>query len=200
MQMANGIFKSSDKGRTWLYYSYNVSAMGLIPWDIEEDEVNNMLYVSTEIWDHPTPYKPPFLRSSDGGLTWKNVGDSIPWHVIRIQIKPGTNDVYALTEGMGIYYSKDFGTHWQRLACPFWLELTIDRNHPNVFYGGAHTYLNGSGGVYLSKDAGKTYEGSPWARPIGLENKIVSGICLNSSSTMIYAAAYNSGIYRSWIP
>ncbi|HLO79475.1 MAG TPA: hypothetical protein VK166_00870 [Chitinophagaceae bacterium] len=200
MQMANGIFKSSDKGRTWSYYSYNVSAMGLIPWDIEEDAVNNKLYVSTEIWDHPKPYKPPFLRSSDGGLTWTNVGDSIPWHVIRIQIQPGSNDVYALTEGVGIYYSKDFGTHWQRLSSPFWLTLTIDKNHPNVFYGGTHTYANSGGGIYLSKDAGKTYEGSPRSRPIGLENKIVSSICLNSTSTIVYAAAYNSGIYMSRIP
>ncbi len=200
MQMANGIYKSTDKGKTWQYYSYNVSAKGLIPWDIEEDAVNNKLYISTEIWDHPTPYKPPFLRSSDGGLTWTNIGDSIPWHALRVQVQPGTNDVYALTEGMGIYYSKDFGDHWQRLFSPFWVTLTIDKNYPNVFYGGAHTYSGSSGGIYLSKDAGRTYEGSPRYKPIGLDGKLIASICLNASSTVLYAAAYNSGIYRSRIP
>jgi photosystem II stability/assembly factor-like uncharacterized protein len=199
-QMANGIYKSTDKGKTWRYYSYNVNARGLIPWDIEEDVVNKKLYISTEIWDHPSPYKPPFLRSSDGGLTWVNIGDSIPWHATRIQVQPGSNEVYILTEGVGIYHSNNFGDHWQRLACPFWLTLTIDHNHPNIFYGGAHTYNNSGGGIYLSKDAGRTYEGSPRYKPIGLENRIISSICLNSSSTMIYAASYNSGIYRSRIP
>ena len=191
-QIANGIYKSSDMGETWKYYSFNVPAKGLIPWDIEEDPVNKKIYIATEIYDHPQPYHPPFLRSSDGGLTWQDISGSLPWHAVRIQVQPDTDDVYILTEGSGMYYSKDFGDQWQFLDCPFAIDFIIDKNDPQRFFGGNVVYMQHTGGVFESNDAGKSYK-----PPIGLVGHTVGSICLDQKSTSLYVASYNSGIYRA---
>ena len=190
---ANGIFKSSDMGKTWTEYLYNIREKGLIPWDIEEDSLNHKLYIATEIFNHPQPYHPPFLRSSDGGITWEDIsGTSLWWHVIKIQVHPLTHDVYVQTEGAGLFSSSDFGDHWQYLENQFSEVFIIDKNNPQIFWGGNHTYGNYvklSGGVYLSKDNGDNF------KLVGLSGLIVTGLCLNRNSTSLYVASYNSGIF-----
>jgi hypothetical protein len=184
-----GVFRSYDDGQTWEFFSYDVETPFLIPWDIEEDPVNGILYIATEIGDHPQPYEPPFFRSMDRGETWEEISGELPWHVIRIQVHPETRHVYALTEGMGIYRSIDFGTSWHLLNNYFMLELLIDKNNPCIFYGGNHTYGNRGGGAYMSKDAGNTWES------IGLSEKIVTSLALSSSSSKLHASSYASGIF-----
>jgi hypothetical protein len=188
---ANGIFKSTDHGQTWAFLSYGVTAQGLIPWDIEEDQGTGMLYVGTEIYDHPTPYRPPFLRSSNGGVTWIDMSSMFSWHVIRIQADEIAHRVYALTENAGLYRSTDNGTSWRYLNNYFWLELLLDRRHPNLLFGGTHTYASSGGGVFFSKDSGLTFS------RVGLLGKIVGSLALDGTSTELYAACYSSGIYRA---
>ncbi len=187
----NGIFKSTDHGQTWVFLSYGVTAQGLIPWDIEEDEETGMLYVGTEIYNHPTPYRPPFLRSSNGGITWVDMSSMFSWHVIRIQADEIGHHAYALTENAGLYRSTDNGTTWRYLNNYFWLDLLLDRRHPNLLFGGTHTYANSGGGVFFSKDSGLTFS------RVGLLGKIVSSLALNGTSTELYAACYSSGIHRA---
>lgn len=188
-EMANGIYKSNDMGETWIHYPYNVDAKGLIPWDIEEDTENQKLYIATEIWDHPQPYHPPFLRSSDGGITWEDISGSLSWHALKIQVHPLTQDVYVLTEGAGLYYSSNFGDEWKYLGNDFWLDFIIDKNNPQRFWGGNHTYNQFSGGVYLSNNEGRDFE------LIGLGGHIAGSLCLDGSSTSLYVASYQSGIF-----
>mgnify|MGYP001812486997 FL=1 len=188
-EIENGIYKSNDLGETWIHYPYNVDAKGLIPWDIEEDAENQMLYIATEIWDHPEPYHPPFLRSSDGGITWEDISGSLSWHALKIQVHPLTKDVYVLTEGAGLYCSSNFGDEWKYLGNDFWLDFIIDKNNPQRFWGGNHTYNQSSGGVYLSDNEGRDF------KFIGLNGHIVGSLCLNRNSTSLYVASYGSGIF-----
>jgi hypothetical protein len=188
---ANGIYKSTDQGNSWNFYSYGVAEDGLIPWDIEEDPVNNKLYVCTEIWDHPDPYNPPFFRSSNGGLTWDEISGTLPWHAIRIQVHPLTQDVYVLTEGAGLYKSTNFGDTWVYMNNYFGLELLIDKNYPSRFFGGKHTFSGPGGGVYESTDTGTTFDFA------GLSGNIVGSLCLDGSSSTLHAACYSTGIYTA---
>ena len=185
----NGIYKSNDMGKTWNYYSYGVQARGLIPWDIEEDSANNKLYIGTEIYDHPQPYYPPYLRSSDGGITWQDIRGTITWHVVSTQVQPGTNDVYAFTEGAGIFYSHDFGDHWLYMHSPSADGFIIDKNHPERFFSGNPVYGQFNGGVF-------EYDGHSYNEIHGMEGKITASLCLNAKSTYLYVASYNSGLYR----
>jgi photosystem II stability/assembly factor-like uncharacterized protein len=188
--IANGIYKSTDRGNTWQYFSYNMNAKGLIPWDIEEDAKNNKIYIATEIYDHPQPYHPPFLRSSDGGETWKDISGTLPWHALKIQVQPMTHDLYALLEGPGLYYSKDFGDTWNYLHAPFGLDFIIDKKNPNRFFGGSLAFDASNDGVFRSDDAGQNFAAE------GLAGRSGGGLCLNEASTSLYVASYNNGIFR----
>ncbi|NLD38510.1 MAG: hypothetical protein GX654_16745 [Desulfatiglans sp.] len=183
----NGIYKSTDLGENWSYYSFNVPESGLICWDIEEDPDSGVLYVATEIYDHPQPYNPPFLRSADGGETWEEISANLPWHVIKIQVHPETLEAYALTEGSGLYKLSDSGDSWEYLNNDFWSTLLIDKEYPERFFGGTHNISGG--GAFLSVDTGASFDF------VGLTDKTISSFCLNSSSTKLYAGCYDSGIY-----
>lgn len=186
----NGVFKSTDQGETWTFHSYNVEDRGLIPWVIAEDEVNNKIYIATENFDHPEPYNPPFFRSSDNGNTWEDISGTLPWHVIRIQIHPKTNNLYVLTEGAGLYSSIDFGDTWQRINDQFGLELMIEPNEPYRFFGGDHTYGPGSGGAFISDNQGNSF------KPFGLKGRVVGSIVPGSETGVFFASCYKGGIYR----
>lgn len=47
---------------------FNAVEDSLICWDVAQDPSNGALSVCTEIAEHPSPYDPPFYRSTNGGL------------------------------------------------------------------------------------------------------------------------------------
>jgi photosystem II stability/assembly factor-like uncharacterized protein len=210
---ANGMYVSRDRGRSWTLYPYGVTQSGLIPWDIAEDAVNEKLYVATEIYDHPGlngkpgVYDPPFLRSSDGGRTWDDVSGhdggergnrrgTLPWHLVAIQVHPVTHNVYALTEGSGLYQSSDFGDTWRFLSNVFVHDFLIDPRYPNCFYGspGVSWDWEWKGiGVFVSTDAGSSFD------PTGFPRR-ATALCLNNESSLLYACVYDVGIYKVKIP
>lgn len=191
-----GIHFSTNAGSTWRFRSYNLPRAGFIPWDIAEDPVDGTLYIGMEIFDHPRPYNPPFLRSRDNGQTWEDVSGVLPWHVIKIAVHPKTRHVFALTEGAGLYKSTDFGESWVFLNNQFAFGLEMDMRDPRRIYGGEHTALNGPGGVYASHDTAKTFSLA------GLSGKATTQPRLNRDGTILYAVNYGEGnkIYRTTLP
>jgi uncharacterized protein (TIGR03437 family) len=185
----NGVNKSLDHGESWASYSFNYSHTNLICWNMQEVPANGTIFVGVEIADHPQPYHPPVFRSTDGGVTWQDVSSGgIPWHVMKFQVDPVNQNVYALTENAGLYRSSDNGTTWQLLSNYFSLDLAMDPLHPNHLFGGAHSAYS-AGGVWASGDQGVTFA------QVGLNGQIASGIALNASSTTMYVASYNSGVF-----
>lgn len=192
-----GIYKSADGGRSWARYAFPVSLpsnRSLIPWDIEEDPKSGALYVGAEITPLPSPYDPPFFRSFDGGVTWEEVSGLLPWHVIKIQVNHTNQEVFALTEGPGLYKSSDFGSSWQFLSRFFALELLLDQQHPNRLFGGEHTFGRLQGGVFVSTDGGSGFQ------LIGLPDIRVASLTLNRAGTRLYAAGYGAGIFMASVP
>lgn len=192
--MNPGLYRSTDLGATWEFFSFGIVEDNIIPWDIEHDPVTGNLYVATEIGDHPPPYDPPFFRSLDNGETWEEVSGVLPWHGLKIQVDPSNQDVYFLTEGAGLFKSTDHASNWEFLSNFFYMDLRLDENHANRQYGGAHTWGSWDGGSFMSEDGGLSF------KMIGLEDLIISSLTLNSTGTTLYAASYGAGIFKTPVP
>lgn len=194
----SGVYMASWNAVSMSFYPFGPGHTGLIVWTISRDEVNNVIYAGTEIYDHPQPYNPPFFRSANGGVNWTNVnaGGALPWHVIDSDVRPGDGYVYALTEGPGTYASATMGSSWTPpIVSPgLGTSLLMDPQLPTRLYAGRHETSTLNGGLYLSNDSGKTYKN------IGLLDVTVGHVALNGTGSRIYAATYGSGIYVAAVP
>ena len=191
----SGVYESNLGGGVWTFHAFGPGQTGLIVWTIARDPQDGTLYAGTEIFDHPTPYHPPFFRSPDNGSTWTNVGAPLPWHVSVAAVR-GDGYVYALTEGDGLYGSANKGGSWQPpapLPAPS-ISLAVHPAKPTHLFGGQQRYATLAGGVFLSTDSGKAFA------PIGLAGVTVTGVATNAPGTRLYASAYGSGIYTAPIP
>ena len=185
----NGIFKSTDHGVSFANQAFATPDSFLIIWDIEEDTANNKLYAATEIATHPTPYNPPIFRSSNGGATWDEISGVITWHCLKVQVHPVTHEVYALTEGLGLYKSRDYGDNWEFMNNFFMADLVIDPNDPDRFFGAQFVYGTRNAGVYFSNNKGVCFD------LVSLTGRSVGDIALDAASTAVYCTVYGTGIY-----
>jgi photosystem II stability/assembly factor-like uncharacterized protein len=188
-----GIFRSLDDGVTWSSHAFPYTVSGItqfIPWDIAEDPADGTLYVPTELHNHPQPYRPPAFRSTDRGATWQDVTGALPWHGVKVEFRPGTQDAFFLTEGAGLFRSSDRGGSWNRHGnASFALELVIDPRRPTRFFGGEVVFTGRNGGVFLSTDAGATFT------PYGLDGRTCGRLALSGDSGLLFAACYGAGVY-----
>lgn len=117
---------------------------------------------------HPAPRSGmtnPFglIKSKDGGRTWQKLGLEGESDFHSLATSHGTNAVYVFNphpnsrmKQAGIYYTRDDGLKWQRVAAKgLHGELNSLAVHPadaNVVAAGTDE------GLYLSRDAGETFE------------------------------------------
>ena len=118
-------------------------------------------------------------KSTDAGVSWKNVGLTETGRIGRIIVHPtNPNIVFVCALGRatgpqeerGVFRTKDGGTTWQRVlfvddktGCS---GMSIDVSDPKVLFAGTwdvvmHTWAMFSGGpgsgVYVSRDTGSTW-------------------------------------------
>lgn len=186
--VVSGIYRSADGGSTWSFSSLPTSFIGMTILDMEEDLLNGALYASAEIVSRPQPYRPPLYRSVDSGATWQDIGSSIPYHTVKLQVD-SVGKVYALTEGFGLYTSVNLGTTWQGLAVPFSGALKLDPRNNSSMWGGASASTGG--GVYYSTNSGASFFN------VGLASQQVTDLDVNGNATTVYAAVYGFGIYSA---
>lgn len=94
------IYKSSDKGRTWVSISTNLPKQGTIH-SIQQDFINpNLLFVGTEF---------SFFFSNDGGKIWVELNGGMPSIPVRdITIQKRESDLALATFGRGFYIMDDY--------------------------------------------------------------------------------------------
>jgi hypothetical protein len=191
-----GVFTSNFGAGLMQFHAFGAGQTGLIVWALARDPQSGAIYAGTEIFDHPQPYHPRLFRSTTNAATWTNVTGTIPWHVHDLAVRPNDGYVYALTEGSGTYGSANMGSSWQPPVFSPGLgdALLMDPKVPARLYAGRQFFGTLKGGIFLSKDAAKTFQA------IGLEGVTVGGIALNGARTRLYAATYGSGIYTSAVP
>jgi len=180
---AYGIFKTSDKGKSW-----HAKNKGL-----------DNTFVSGLVIDRTNSAR--VLAATEGGIYIStHKGESWAPAALRgkgvrtiVQDPLRAKRFWAGTEDDGVFLSNKKGERWQPAnngaSLTTVYAIAIDPKKSNLIYLGTH-----EGGVYRSTDGGKSW------KPCndGLKNTIVHALAiLPSNPQIIFAGTINGGLYRS---
>ena len=203
-----GVIRSDDGGRTWRRASES----------LPETAATHILLDSRSPTDARTLYITGFgkgvFKSVDGGATWalKNGGiagsQPFAWRLsgdrnggLYVVVARRTEDGSIGNDGDGaVYFSRDGAEHWTPLKLPAGVNgpnaLTVDpRDHKRLYLSawrrrGAQG--EGSGGVFLSTDAGAT-----WRRVLDRDQHIYDVTVDPRDPRTLYACGFESSAWRS---
>ncbi|HUU42444.1 MAG TPA: hypothetical protein VMX57_01610, partial [Planctomycetota bacterium] len=166
-----GVYKSTDGGASWTNRS-----TGILPVENRQAYVIKRLddgtLLCTVAGRRPgngvsTYISGGLFRSTDGALTWTNIGPSEMWRPVDFAIHPTDPDIIyvAAMDGFGhyggVYKTTDGGTSWTRSVPDFdptivgWIEgfgVFLNPQDPDIV-----TYTTGTHGIFISTDAGATW-------------------------------------------
>ncbi len=178
---SGGVWKTKNAGTTWKPIfddvgSYSVGCITLDP--------NN----SDTLWvgsgenqsQRSVGYGDGVYKSTDGGMTWKNVGLAKSEHIARIVVHPKDSDtVYVASQGplwaaggdRGLFKTKDGGVSWENILAispdTGITDIVLDPNAPDTLYAASYQrrrnvgVLIGGGpesAIHKSEDGGKTWK------------------------------------------
>jgi len=220
--VAGGIFKSTNGGLTWIptFDHQSVSSIGAIA---VADSDHNILYAGTgeACLRGNISYGDGVYKSTDAGLTWKNVGLKDTRHIGAVIIDPRNPDI-ALVAALGhawgpnaergVFRTADGGKSWQKVLYKDdntgAIDVVFDPRNSSVVYASLWQvrrqpwYFNSGGpgsGLYKSVDGGLTWkqlQGN--GLPEGILGRI--GIAVSGAdSNRVYALieAKEGGLFRS---
>ncbi|MEQ9400570.1 MAG: hypothetical protein RJQ04_15515 [Longimicrobiales bacterium] len=185
-----GVWKTVNGGASWT--ALTDGQCSLANGDIKLDPTDpQTVYVGTgeQVQGGGTAgyYGCGVLKSTNGGLTWTQLGATI-WDrpgragamIARIAIGGGR---ILVASDAGLHRSTDGGASWTEVAAGFWSDVVMDPTDPNVLWAGAM-----NDGVYKSTDGGVTFQrlsqGLPAANATNRVNLAVSP----SAPNTVYAA------------
>jgi len=152
-----GLYKSNDHGETL----EKISSTPLLTLLISPNNKNLMYGIP----DHGITVSKKILKSTDGGVSWKEKDISIvESYIEKLVMNPVDDNVlYAATsnyrEGIKdfsvsrIFKSIDGGETWQKISEFPVNRILIDPSNPNILYAGTPQM-----GIFKSADAGKSWK------------------------------------------
>ncbi|MCD6404470.1 MAG: hypothetical protein J7M19_01430 [Planctomycetes bacterium] len=203
-----GVCISADGGRTWKQSTQGMpeTAATHILMDPTSPADARVLYVTgfgTGVW-----------KSTDGGKSWtlKNNGiqgqEPFAWRLARdpkgvlylvVARKSESGEVANKDDG-ALYRSTDGAETWEKVPLPEGLngpnDITVDPEDPSRLYLAAWGRFQWSGavmgGIYLSTDAGKT-----WQNVLAKDQYIYAMTVDRSNPNTLYACGFGSSAWRS---
>jgi hypothetical protein len=220
---AGGVWKSSDSGQTWapIFDDMPVQAIGALAVSLSDP---NQVWAGTgEAWviRDSDIGGDGIYKSIDAGKTWRNMGLPDAGRIGRILVHPtNPNIVWACVIGRvtgpqqekGVYKTNDGGATWERslfvdpnTGCS---GISMDAANPDVLIAGMwqvelHTWAIFSGGagsgVYLTRDAGRSWKKAETGMPRPPVGKIDVAIAPSNSNRMyaLIQTANQGSLWRS---
>ena len=201
-----GVYKSTDKGKTWqkiLYIGPGVGCSDLLM------DPNNPDVLYAAFWEfrrtawsfNSGGMQSALYKSTDGGKTWNKLQNGLPsgkMGRIAVAVAPSNSQiVYAVVEAekseqRGLYRSEDGGGSWVFMNGDFGLvvrpfyfsRITVDPKNPDILVKAG---LLGS----ISRDGGKTFEN------LGQMHADIHDIWFDPNDSQKLFTATDGGVYRS---
>ena len=223
---SGGLFKTTNKGISWkpIFDDQDVSSVSAIAVSQKNPNIVWAGTGETFLIRPAHAIGDGIYKSEDGGSTWKNMGLQKTARIAKIVIHPKNDKIvyvaalghtFGPQEDRGIYKTTNGGKTWKKILFidqnTGGIDIALDRKNPNFLIASMwEIYINTwglnsggeSGGVFISKNAGKSWErqdknGLPGGKgkPVG---KIAVSISQSNPNTM-YALCEEKhpGLYRT---
>lgn len=129
---AGGVWKSIDSGATWTPLGDELAVMGVSAIAISAAN-SNVLYLATGDADGGDTYSIGVLKSTDGGLTWAEVGN-IGGNLRDIVVDPGDEDIVYVASNGGVFKTIDGGTNWNQVLTGSYRDLELKPGTATTVY------------------------------------------------------------------
>ncbi len=217
-----GVWKTTDGGSNWEPLSDKDFTTGSIGAIAVSESDPNVIYVGTgeEPIRGNVSNGDGVYKSTDGGMTWKNLGLRSTHQIARIRIHPDNPDlVYVAAQGhvwgpnpeRGIFRSEDGGRTWRKVLGvddkTGASDLSMDPNNPRILYAAFWQVIRRpwemvSGGpgssLYRSLDGGDTWKKLTEGLPEGLWGKVgVAASGARPGRVWAFVEAAKGGLFRS---
>lgn len=229
---SGGVFLSTNAGWTWdaIFDRYGAGSIGSVSLCQEHPEI---IWVGTgeSANRNSSGWGDGIYKSTDNGKTFQHMGLKTTNHIKTIAIHPKNPDiVYAAAEGhlwgysgdRGLFKTTDGGKSWTKLTnglpddgktgCS---DIIIHPGNPNVLYAAFYQRLREpdwftsggpNGGIFMSKDGGKSWTKLTNGLPTGETGNIDLSIQLANPKILVAAVEADenlpagvpgTGVYRS---
>lgn len=177
---SGGVWKTTNAGTTWKPIFDNQSSYSIGSVTIDPNN-HNTIWVGTgeNVGGRHVGYGDGVYKSTDAGMTWKNMGLKDSEHISKVVIHPEDSDiVWVAAQGplwskggeRGLYKSTDGGNSWNKvLGDDEWTgvtDLVMDPRNPDRMYAATWqrhrtvaAYMGGGpkSGIHKSTDGGDTW-------------------------------------------
>ncbi|MBI1835919.1 MAG: T9SS type A sorting domain-containing protein [Flavobacteriia bacterium] len=174
-----GVEGSLDSGTSWTNCCYNGMTYPYI-WSIMIDDTNVIAATGSGVY-----------LSIDCAENWIPISDGLiattPFDTAVYTVLKNGNDLYAGTAGQGIFFSANYGGHWNAVNNGLTNQnvRSLAADNINIYAGTT------GGGVFISDDSGSNWTASN----TGLTNGNITSITIDG--TNIYAGTSGGGIFLS---
>ena len=143
---SGGIFKTTDKGLTWSFTSFNEPIVTV--WDIKIAPTNpDIVYVvSNEI----------IFKTTDGGGTWQELYD-INSGAYQLEIHPSNPDIVFLAGENGLYQTTDGGSNWSLIQNGKSWDIKFHPGNTDILYLLKTNTTDNRCEVFKSENGGSTW-------------------------------------------
>jgi photosystem II stability/assembly factor-like uncharacterized protein len=160
-----GLWKSTNKGANWINDPFfDFLSLGVSDIAISESNAN-VMYVATGDADglgsSQAAYSVGIVKTTDGGLTWKNTGFSYTlgkYIVTKLIINKNNPDVVIAATNSGIYKSTDGGANFtMKTTGIYFKDMEVAPDDVNTLYASTYGW-GGNNSIYKSDDNGETWK------------------------------------------